>query len=910
MREKEVKHREAEGETLERPWAVSASEVLRRLNVDPKSGLSGEEVALRRNQYGPNALEKAKRRSVWAIFVDQVKNLIVILLSLASGLAFAFGQWLDGVAVLIALAINVLIGFTMELKATRSMAALQRMTKTRAKVMRGKDTDEMDAEAIVPGDIVVLSSGDMVPADLRLIESNRIQVNESALTGESVPVSKSTDQVDGQAVLAERSNMVFKGTALTMGSGHGVATATGMRTEIGRISEMAEEAEAEETPLERRLNRLGQRLIWVVVGVGVLIGLNGWFRGMDMVLAIKTAIALAVAAIPEGLPIVATVALARGMWRMAERNALMNRLSAVETLGSTSVIFADKTGTLTENRMRMRTLALGAGDGRDIAEATLEGGRFAIGGEGVAVEDQTVLRAILEAGVLCNNAELDKEENGEGHVGDPVEIGLLQAGRAAGMSRDELLERMPEVGEEAFDQEKARMATWHKSEDGFLVAVKGSPESILSLSSRVLGPDGEAELTDELRDKWLDKNFDLASRGLRVLAAARKFESSRGGEAYSDLTFLGLYGLLDPPREGIGEVIEQLHRAGIEVVMVTGDQPLTAKQIGESIGLANKEQEVVSGKDLGDLKNLSAEKKERLLGARIFSRVTPGQKLRLVSLFQEGSRVVAMTGDGVNDAPALKKADIGVAMGKRGTDVAREASDMVLKDDSFATIAAAVEQGRVIFSNIRKFIVYLLSGNAGGILIVATAILAGMPLPLLPLQILYLNMLSDVFPALALGVGSGTRAVMDDPPRKPGEPIVTGVHWAAVGIYGVLIAGAVLTSFWLALNHFGMAEERAVTVSFLTLAFARQWHVFNMRDLGSSFLVNGITRNPWVWGALVLCFGLLLAAVYLPYLSDALRMREPGRTGWLLIIGMSLVPAVLIQPVKSFIHDVAGQRSL
>jgi P-type Ca2+ transporter type 2C len=894
----------------EQPWAVNDSEVLKRLDVDPDSGLTKSEARRRREKYGPNRLKETKQRSAWAIFVDQIKNLIVMLLALASGLAFALGEWLDGVAILIALAVNVLIGFCMEIRATRSMAALQSMTKTKAKVMREQDTDEVDAEAIVPGDIVLLDSGDMVPADLRLIEANRIQVNESALTGESVPVGKSTVPVDAEAGLAERSSMVFKGTALTMGSGRGVAVSTGMNTEIGRISEMAEAAEAEETPLERRLNRLGQRLIWVVLGAGILVILNAWFTGMDMFLAIKTAIALAVAAIPEGLPIVATVALARGMWRMANRNALVNRLSAVETLGSTSVIFADKTGTLTENRMRLRTLALGGGDGRSIVEATLENGRFAVEGKDVTVGDHPVLQAILQVGVLCNNAELDKKEDGEEHVGDPVEIGLLLAGNAAGMSRQDLLERMPEVREDAFDQQKARMATWHRAEDGYLVAVKGGPESILSLSTKVLGPEGEAEMTDELRNRWLEKNRDLAAHGLRVLAAARKNESSEDTEPYSGLTFLGLYGLLDPPREGIGEVIDSLRRAGIEVVMVTGDQPLTAKHIGESIGLVDKKHEAVRGKELGDLKNLSAERRKRLLETRIFSRVTPEQKLNLVSLFQEGSRVVAMTGDGVNDAPALKKADIGVAMGKRGTDVAREASDMVLKDDAFATIAAAVEQGRIIFSNIRKFIVYLLSGNAGGILIVATAILAGMPLPLLPLQILYLNMLSDVFPALALGVGSGTRAVMDDPPRKPGEPIVTRVHWAAIAVYGVLIAAAVLASFWLALNRFGMDVERAVTVSFLTLAFARQWHVFNMRDLGSGFFRNGITQNLWVWAALALCFGLLLAAVYLPYLSDALRMHEPGTTGWLLIIGWSLVPAIVIQPVKSLLHDIAGQRSV
>ena len=847
-------------------------------------------------QHGENRLAERRKRSARNILFDQLKNLVVALLAGAAVVSYIFGEWPESVAILVALGINVFIGFFTELRATRSMEALQRLSGTKARVLRDGSAREIPALELVPGDILVLESGDVVAADARVVEANRLQADESALTGESVPVTKSVKPVVEDTPMADRTSMLFKGTALTVGSGKAVVTATGLRTELGRISEMAEAAKGEETPLEKRLNALGQRLFWVVLLVAAAVMVNGYLVGMETYLLITTAVALAVAAIPEGLPIVATIALARGMWRMNARNALINRLSAVETLGSTSVIFTDKTGTLTENRMHLQRVAVPGADGITEIFLDKEDSRHK---DQAKPDDNPAFTRLIEVGVMCNNAHLGEKD--KANVGDPLEIALLQAGKSVGMDRKDLLEARPEVREDAFDPDRALMATWHKDGDGFLVAVKGAPESVLEASTRLLAPDGEQELTGKAREDWGGKNAALAAQGLRVLGSAMKRTGNEHDDSYEELTFLGLYGLMDPPRKGVDRTIEELHRAGIKVVMVTGDQPMTAKSIGETLKLTEDGRQPVEGRNLVSPEEMSEDRRKEVLETTIFSRVTPEQKLNLISLYQKTGAVVAMTGDGVNDAPALKKADIGVAMGQRGTQVAREAADMVLKDDSFQTIAAAVEQGRVIFNNIRKFLIYLLSGNIGGIIIVGAAILAGMPLPLLPLQILFINMLFDVFPALALGVGKGDRSVMDVPPRKPGEHLVTGRHWALAGAYGLLIAVCVLAAFWFALNRYGMSEGQAVTVSFLTLTFARMLHTFNMRDPGPHVIFNEVTRNPFVWAALGLCGALIAAALFVPQLAEILRVRDPGRTGWILILAGSVTPFAIIQLGKALL---------
>jgi Ca2+-transporting ATPase len=540
----------------------------------------------------------------------------------------------------------------------------------------------------------------------------------------------------------------------------------------------------------------------------------------------------------------------------------------------------------------------------------LDSGRIEIGretgalrrnGEPVKVSDDEILKEALMIGVLCNNASLQKgnENRDDKGIGDPMEIALLVAGHTGGIHQKDLVEKLPEIREEAFDSEVKMMATFHKENNHCRVAVKGASEAVLDVCSSIRTNEGERELNDGERQEWFDRNKKMAEEGLRVLAVATKTVDSVDAKPYEHLTLLGLSGLLDPPRKDVQQAIALCRDAGIRVVMVTGDQPATARNVAFAVRLIDEDKaEVIEGKDLRNPNELSREDQGRLLNALIFARVSPKQKLDLITLHQKNNSIVAMTGDGVNDAPALKKADIGVAMGRRGTQVARETADMVLKDDAFSTIVVAVEQGRVIFNNIRKFVLYLLSCNLSEVMVVGIASSVNAPLPVLPLQILFLNLVTDVFPALALGVGEGDPGIMKYRPRNPKESILTKDHWLAVGGYGILITTAVLGALFLADKWLGGGRERAVTVSFLTLAFAQLWHVFNMRDSGSGLLRNAITRNFYIWAALALCAGLLLVAVYLPGLSQVLRVVDPGPEGWTLIILISLVPLITGQMLK------------
>ena len=866
--------------TVESPWRLSPDDVTERLGVSAETGLDAPAVAERLRQHGPNLLRQPKPVAWWEILLRQFKSLIVILLVVAGGVSFAFGDLLEGAAILLVILVNAVIGLVTELRAVRSMEALQKLTQVMTKVRRDGTLVEIPAKGVVPGDVVVLEAGDLVSADLRILTASKLQADESAMTGESLPVTKLPESLAEDPPLAERTNMLFKGTILTSGSGEAIVVATGMSTELGKISSLIEEAEEESTPLERRLERLGRMLLWTTVVIAAAIAGVGIAGGKDLLLMIETSIALAVAAIPEGLPIVATLALARGMWRMAQRNAVIRRLSAVETLGAASVICTDKTGTLTENRMAAARLVLASGP--------IEFGETA------PREAQTsdLLRQALEVGVLCNNADLHAER--EGGVGDPLEVALLEAAEAAGIETSELRARHPEVREEAFDSESKRMATiQERPEGGFLVTAKGAPESILDVCSHVITTSGPVLLDESARERWMAEGRAMAETGLRVLGLAIKTVDRADAPAYRDLALIGWVALADPPRSDVREAIAQCRRAGIDVVMVTGDQPATGRSIAQAVGLADREEgEALHGSELKPIEELTEADRRRLLGVQVFARVSPAQKLDLISLYQADGRVVAMTGDGVNDAPALKKADIGVAMGLRGTQVAQEAADMVLKDDAFGTIVEAVAQGRAIFDNIRKFVLYLLSCNVSEILAVAVASFAGLPMPLLPLQILFLNLVTDVFPALALGAGEGSPGLMRRPPRPAAESIVVGRHWWAIGGYGSLIAAVVLGVLIASTRLLGFTEAQGTTIAFLTLAFAQLWHVFNMRDPDSGILRNDITRNAYVWGALGICAALLVAAVHLPGLATALKTVDPTPKGWLLVLGGSLVPWV------------------
>ena len=889
------------------PHLRPAEAVLEDLGSSAEQGLSDHESKRRRHRHGPNRLRRAAARPAWRILIDQLKSVVVILLLAAAGAAALFDRLVEAVAIGAAVLVNTIIGFTMELRATRAMEALARMGESQTRVLRGGRALEIPADDLVPGDLVLLEAGDLVGADLRLVESNRLQVDESALTGESVAVDKGSDPLDAPSSgddipLAERTNMAFKGTAVTAGSGSGVVVATGMDTELGRIAHLVEQAGESLTPLERRLDALGRRLVWLTLGVAVVVAAAGLAAGKDLLVMLETALALAVAAVPEGLPVVATLALAQGMRRMARRNAVVKRLAAVETLGAASLIFTDKTGTLTENHMTLARLALARGDLR-LAGNGDQDRRFEMDGQPADPADLPELRAALEVGALCNNASLGED----GPVGDPTEVSLLEGAARADIHRPSLLEAWPETREVSFDPELKLMATFHARDDGQRVAVKGAPEAVLPLCERVSAPEGAEPLDPEGREAWGERADTLAADGLRVLALAEKDAADADSDPYEDLTLLALAGLYDPPRADIASAIADCQGAGIRVVMGTGDHAATAAAIGAEIGLEGSEAGALTASRIGDSLTrtgdaadaVDPDTREAVLGHSIFARVSPEQKLGIIRLYQDAGWIVGMTGDGVNDAPALQQADIGIAMGRRGTEVAREAADMVLMDDAFATIVAAVEHGRTIFENIRRFIVYLLSGNLGEIMAISAAAVVGAPLPMLPLQILYINFVSDVMPALALGLSPGRPGVMRHPPRDADEPILTRRHWIATLGYGAIIAAAVLAAFAAALLWLGLPRAEAVTVGFLTFGFARLWHLFNMRDPGSPLLVNEITRNPFAWISIAVGIALLLAAIAIPVLAEVLSTAVPGPAGWTLCLGFSFIPLIVVQGMKA-----------
>ncbi|HET9210701.1 MAG TPA: cation-transporting P-type ATPase [Thermoanaerobaculia bacterium] len=829
------------------PWALPSAEVADALGVRPGEGLSEAEAARRLEIAGPNRLREARPVSAWTILLRQVQSLVTLLLVAATAASFIFREWAEGIAIAAVILLNTGIGFFTELKAVRSMEALRRLGISVTRVRREGKVRAVPAEELAPGDVAILEAGDLVTADLRLLAASRLQVDESQLTGESLPVDKGPDPVPAETPLAERTGMLFRGTPVVRGSGEGVVVATGMATELGRIAALAEASGGERTPLEDRLERLGRTLGLVTLGIAALTTIMGVLAGRGLFLMIETGIALAVAAVPEGLPIVATLALARGVWRMARRNALVNRLSSVETLGSVTLVATDKTGTLTENRMTLTRLAVEGDDLPPEAEAP-------------------EARRALEIAVLCNNAD--------SAAGDPLELALLAAGERAGLDRAELLRRFPREREEAFDPATQMMATFHRASDGgFRVAVKGAPEAVLAACG----------LADAEHRRWLGRNHELGAQGFRILGLAERTSASADESPYSGLSWRGLAVLEDPPRADARPALDACRKAGIRVVMVTGDQAPTAAAVARSVGLGGDDPKVVTGRELRRAAEASPEEHRRLLEADVFARVDPEQKLDLVSLFQHAGGVVAMTGDGVNDAPALRKADIGIAMGRHGSQVAREAADVVLKDDSLATLAAAVRQGRVIFGNIRRFVFFLLSCNTSEVLVVASAPLTSLPLPVLPLQLLFLNLVTDVLPALALGMGEGGPHVMERPPRDPKEPLLGRRQWLGIAGYAAVMTAAVFGALEASFRGLHLGEPRSATVAFLTLAFAQLWHGFNM---GRSEVV----RNPWLWGAVAVCSGLLLLAVYLPPLAAVLRLSSPGAAGWGLVAAASLVP--------------------
>jgi Ca2+-transporting ATPase len=880
---------------LHQAWSLETRTLLDLLQVDPRLGLTDREVAGRRALHGANQLQAYRPRPVLRILASQFKGVVVALLAVAALLAFVFDDIPEGIAIVLVLLINAFIGFLIEWRAVRSMEALRQLGHVHTLVRRAGKVRQVPAEALVPGDIVLLDAGDAVTADLRLLESAKLAVDESALTGESVPVSKASTILPSKTSLMDRVNMLYRGTAVTRGTALAVVTATGLATELGRIAELVTSAEARATPLEQRLDQLGRKLVWITLGLSALIALAGIAGGRDLRLAVEVAIALAVAAIPEGLPIVATIALARGMRRMAKRNALITRLSAVETLGATGVILTDKTGTLTENRMTVTRIELPGASVRVSGTGLELTGEFDTEAGPLGEPQAGRLDDLLTTVTLCSNAQLQADRQHHSRVlGDPTETALLVAAAKRHITREALLERFPERREEPFDPDRKAMATFHQNGSQLDVHVKGAPETILPMCATYRDDTGDRPLDDAQRERFRHRAEALAAEGLRTLAVARRTAARTDEDPFKGLILLGLAGLVDPARKGVREAIERCQAAGIRVVMVTGDHAATAGNIAARVGLVESPEAPPGTIDASEWRTEQPELTEgQMSSARVFARATPAQKLALIERYQGENQVVAMTGDGVNDAPALKKADIGIAMGIRGTQVAKDAAAMVLRDDEFRTIVEAIAQGRTIYANLRKFVIYLLSCNISEILIIGFATVVGAPLPLLPLQILFLNLVTDVFPALALGVGRGSEQLMRQPPRPASEQVVERRHWLRILGHGLVISGSVLGAMAVALKGLDLERSQAVTVSFLTLALAQLWHVFNMRTAGSGLLRNDITGNRWVWIAILICLVLLAAALTVEPLRAVLQLVNPGPGGFAVTLSFSVIPLLL-----------------
>jgi Ca2+-transporting ATPase len=844
--------------------AREADDVLAAFKVDAAQGLSEDEAGIRFRQHGPNTVAVASTRTLWAILIDQLVNPVVWLLSAAMALSVGLRDWPEALAIAAVLIINTAIGFAAELNAVRSMEALRQLDVRKARVRRGGVARTLDSKELVPGDIVLLDSGDHIPADLRIVTSAAARTDESALTGESAPVGKSDRATADAARLHERASMLFKGTNLVAGTAEGVVVATGGETALGEIALLVQAAEPGRSPLEKRLAVLARDLIWLTLAAVLALGVIGLWSGQPVVQMIQATIALAVAAIPEGLPIVATLALGRGMLRMVRRNALVRSLGAVETLGATSVILTDKTGTLTENRMQLtRLLTLGP-----------EGEVLESGLDDTTRQSEAAAQALM-IGVLCSSAE----PAAEGFSGDPMEVALLDAACATGIDVVCTRQDQPRVFTKPFDAESRIMATVHGQNNATWVAIKGAPETVLELAQSVWRGDQVAPLEDELRQKLSAACDAMAEAGQRLIALARVDGNWEPSQPLKDICLVAVAGLQDPARDDVRGAIAECHAAGMRVVMVTGDHPATAKAIAQDVGFDTERH-----------------------GDQIYARVAPSEKLGIVSGFQADSAIVAMTGDGVNDAPALRKADIGIAMGVRGTDVAKEAANIVLLDDAFGTIVHAIREGRVIFENIRRVCVYLLSCNLGEIVLIATALLLGMPLPLLPLQILFLNLLTDVFPAFAVALGEAEGDVGRKPPRPADEPVLRRREWGRIVLYGVGLAMASFIAFWWSIERHGAGPEAAATVAFLTIGFGQLLHIFTMREAGSSIVRNTITQNGWVWLALALCAVSMLLAVHVSVLAEVFSFVPPSPENWQVIAACALLPMVLFQ-----VHHIVGR---
>jgi Ca2+-transporting ATPase len=882
-------------------YRKSILEAAAELETDLTTGLTHSTAAGRLEKYGPNELQAQQGPTVWQKILSQLKDFLILLLLGAAVISLFLGETSDAIVIFLVVVLNTVLGVVQELKAEKALSALEELTAPLAKVHREGQTREVAAKELVPGDLILLEAGDFVPADARLVTADSLQVNESALTGESVPVAKEAEFTAAEDLpLGDQKNMVFKGTIVTFGRGRALVTGTGMDTELGRIAGLLQTGPEEKTPLQKRLDSFGKQIGLLAIGVCLFIFLVGILRGNRFYEMFLVAVSLAVAAIPEGLPAIITIVLALGVQRMAGQKAIIRRLPAVETLGSATVICSDKTGTLTQNAMTVRRIVTGTADYAVTGEGLKAEGEFRQGEVPVTVEKQPLLDLILKIGALCNDAEFLPEE--AQIIGDPTEGALVVAAAKAGMTRKELQATYPRTQEYPFDSVRKRMSTVHqgtlvpklageKGEDRHWLLVKGAPDLVLENCQWWLGEDGPQELTAARKAELLKVNHQLATEALRVLAFAFRPDPPSGSpveEVEKDLTFVGFMGMIDPPRPEAKAALQVCQEAGIAVKMITGDHRDTAVAIAEQLGLAGSTEAVLVGAELEALDG--AELAQRVDGVSVFARVSPEHKVRIVDALKQNGAIVAMTGDGVNDAPALKKADIGAAMGQTGTDVAKEAADMVLADDNFATIVRAVQEGRVIFENIKKTVYFLLSCNLGEIVTIFTAILLGWPVPLYPIQILWVNLVTDSLPALALGVDPPEGDIMKRPPLHPEEGLFDRKARMLLGVFGVFIAAVTLTAFRLGLRE---SVPKGETMAFATLGLCQLVHAYNFRSLTTSLWRRGIFQNKQlVWASATSAF-LHLIVFFTPWLRGIFRTELLPLNDWLIVCGLALTPLLM-----------------
>ncbi|MCS7247376.1 MAG: cation-translocating P-type ATPase [Anaerolineales bacterium] len=940
-------------------WHIlQPEEIADRLQTHFERGLSQEEVEQRLKAVGPNVLQEPPPTSFWQMLLDQFDNFVVIMLIVASLISAALGDWIESAAIISIVVLNATLGVIQEWRAEQALAALRKLAAPEAHVIRNGSRQMIPASQLVPGDIVLLEAGNYVPADLRLLEAVNLQIEEAALTGESVPVQKHAATLQEKDLpIGDRKNSAFMGTLVSYGRGRGVVTATGMGTQIGLIAAMLQSVQHEPTPLQKRLDQLGKTLGWAAIAICALVFLLGWLRGYPPLEMFMIAVGLAIAAVPEGLPAVVTISLALGMREMVRRHALIRRLSSVETLGSATVICSDKTGTLTQNEMTVTRIWADGVFFEVSGSGYSPQGEFYVDGKPIDPQQYQALLTALWVGCLNNDAELEEIESSDSEVpyrmvGDPTEGALLVAALKAKADLKGLRHAYPRVQEIPFDSERKRMVTVHAlhhpreedispfdttdSQKGYVVLVKGAPDIVLNLCTHCQNmQDYAVPLREEKRRQILQANDRMTQEALRVLGVAYKLlpelpAALDPAELERGMTFVGLLGMIDPPRPEVMPALEKARRAGIRTIMITGDYPNTARAIAESIKLLLPGHQVLTGSQLDTMDDLELQRQIR--STDVFARVSPEHKLRIVEALRANDEVVAMTGDGVNDAPAIKRADIGIAMGITGTDVAKESADMVLTDDNYASIVAAIEQGRVIYSNIRKFVFFLLSSNVAEIMIIFLATLAGVPTPLTVVQLLMLNLITDGAPALALAMEKGDPDIMERPPRPRNEPIVhkpmrlgiliqtlaqTAVTLTAfaIGLLWHLAEGDVLPPgvnplvFLLSYDWRGVDVQTAETMAFVTLSLCELFRAYTVRSERQSVFRIGLFSNRSMQYAVAFSLSVLALVISVPFLQPIFNTHFMSLREWVVVVSLAMIPAAAEEITKFFLR-LAERRPL